>query len=167
MVEFLYMDEQQSVPVSDGPPSSEYKPNVYQLIFWALTYGVIAGLVLLVLRLLANYLSLLWGPVFLAALLWGGYRNYMKQKMEWHQARGQQVPQLSTVDQIKEAARDIMVASQEVARQQQQEDSALAERAKQEEILQQQPVQTIPVADDNDVNVPPPSPPAAPLPPVS
>lgn len=157
----------QTPPTGDqvGGAGDEYKPNIYQLIFWALTYGVIAGAVLFVLRLLANYLALVWGPVFLAALAWGGYRNYLKQKLEWHSARGEQAPRLSPMDQIREAARDIVTASQEVAGQQQEEDRVLAERAAQEEAAQQAAEVEVKSTTDENPTVPPPSTSTPPQPP--
>ncbi len=112
------------MPESIPPAAGAYKPNIYPIIYWALVFGVIAGAILFVVYLLSRYITVIWFPVFLAGLMWGGFRNYKKQKAEWMRFKGTASPARSFMEEIKEAARDIFNASREMmAEQNQPEDS--------------------------------------------
>lgn len=100
---------------------AEFKPNIYPIMYWAIAYGVAAGLALFLLRILSTFISLVWVPVFLAGLVWGGYRNYEKQKKQWHAAQGTPAPVQSPVQEFKSAVKDIADVSQEMIAQERQE----------------------------------------------
>lgn len=110
----------------DGP-TGEYKPNIYPIMYWALAYGVIAGVILLVVYLLSQYITVIWFPVFLIGLIWGGYRNYIKQKQAYLSGQGMAYTPQSPMAEFREAARDVYTASQEMMAEQQAEDVAAAE----------------------------------------
>ncbi len=100
-----------------------FKPNIYPIIYWGLLYGLIAGFVLLIIFFLSRYLTTIWFPVFLIGLIWGGYRNYKKQKGAWSGTSGEKKESGSPLDEMKEAAGDIMLATKDL----------LAEQGKNEE----------------------------------
>jgi len=100
-------------PASDSGASSAFKPNIYPIIWWALAYGIAAGLLLFVLALLARFITLVWFPVFLAGLIWGALRNYRQQKRQYAKGAGVTVTPQSPLNEIKEAVRDIAQASRE------------------------------------------------------
>ena len=117
------------------PPQTEYKPNIYPIMYWGILYGVIAALALLTIRLLADFISVLWFPVFLAGLIWGGYRKYVQDKAAWMQSTGtpsttQSGTSKSPVEEFKAAARDIAQAGREMIARQAVED-AVTDQAEQ------------------------------------
>lgn len=88
---------------------ANFKPNIYPIIYWALAYGVAAGLLLFLVNMLAQYIAVVWFPVFLTGLIWGGWRNYRRQKS------GAGVPGGgSPMAEFKEAVGDIASASQDL-----------------------------------------------------
>jgi len=78
-------------------------------MYWGLAYGVSAGLIMFLVNLLSQYIGLLWAPVFLAGLAWGGYRNYQKQK----KAVGG-IATGTPMQEFRQAVSDIADVSQEV-----------------------------------------------------
>lgn len=88
-------------------PSVPFKPNMYPIMYWALAYGVIAGLLLLLVFLLSQYITIVWLPVFLTGLVLGGYRNYQKQKNQAGIAGNS-----SAMNEFRQAVADIASASQ-------------------------------------------------------
>lgn len=101
-------------------PQQGYKPNIYPIMYWAILYGVLCALALLVIKLLSDFITLLWFPVFLVGFLWGGYRKYKKDKDAWVRQSGSislnaspENPK-SALAEFKDAARDIAQASQEI-----------------------------------------------------
>ncbi len=101
---------QRATPV----PAGEFKPNIYPVMYWALAFGVAAGILLLVVQLLSRFITVLWFPVFLAGLLYGGWRNYKKQKAAWSAATGSTPSAGTAWDEFKQAAGDIASASQDL-----------------------------------------------------
>lgn len=93
---------------------AEFKPNIYPVIYWALLYGVIAGLALFVVSVLSRFITLVWFPVFLAGLIWGGYRNYQKQRKEWARQSGAATVSGTPMAEFKAAAADIMSATRDM-----------------------------------------------------
>ncbi|MEK7500005.1 MAG: hypothetical protein AAB649_05370 [Patescibacteria group bacterium] len=123
-------------------PQPEYKPNIYPIIYWALVYGIIAATALFAVHLLAGIIALVWFPVFLAGVIWGGYRKYQQDKAAWAQTNGTSTSSASgapntPMQEFKNAARDIAKAGQEMITRQAIEDIAV-EQAVQEEILTQE-----------------------------
>jgi hypothetical protein len=110
--------------------ADKFKPNIYPIMYWGLMYGLIAGLLVFGLYLLSSYLTLVWLPVFLAGVVWGGYRNYKKQKREAGHA-GQPKP---AVEEFKEAAKDIMGVTKEMISEQ-MEEAAARDAVKEEAVL--------------------------------
>ena len=107
-----------------------FKVNIYPLIYWGLAYGLIAGFVLFVLFLLSKYITVIWFPIFLGGLIWGGYRNYKKQKDGWRKQSNEPSKPQSAVEEVKEAASDIFSAAKEmVAEQLEPVEGAAAEEA--------------------------------------
>ena len=102
----------------------EFKPNIYPVMYWALAYGVIAGVILLVVYLLSQYITVIWFPVFLIGLVWGGYRNYIKQKQSYLSGQGMEYKPQSPMAEFRAATQDIMNASREMMAEQQAEDAA-------------------------------------------
>lgn len=95
-----------------------FKVNIYPLIYWGLAYGLIAGFVLFVLFLLSKYITVIWFPVFLGGLIWGGYRNYKKQKDGWSKQSNEPKNPKSVVEEVKEATSDIFSAAKELVAEQ-------------------------------------------------
>ncbi len=87
------------------------------LMYWALAYGAAAGVLLFILYLLSNFITLVWFPVFLVGVIWGGWRNYQQQKKRWYAQAGVPVPQQSAMEEFKQAAADIATSSQELLNQ--------------------------------------------------
>lgn len=83
-------------------------------MYWGLMFGLIAGFMLFAIFLLSRYITTIWFPVFLAGVIWGGYRNYRKQKKAWQGQVGQPSEVASVVEEVKEAARDIAVATRDM-----------------------------------------------------
>lgn len=125
------MDEQQ--------PQLAYKPNIYPIMYWAILYGAVAALALVLLTMIAKYVTILWFPVFLAGLVWGGFRKYKQDKATWMKGKGLVGTSKSPLEEFKDAARDITQASQDMMRRQAQEDAA-AQQAAQAEVEQEQVV---------------------------
>jgi uncharacterized membrane protein len=111
-------------------PKAEYKPNIYPIMYWAIVYGIIAAFALFVLHVLSGFIAIVWFPVFLAGVVWGGYRKYKQDKAAWMQSTGttSSSKPKSPVEEFKDAARDIAQASREMIVRQAQEDVA-AEQA--------------------------------------
>lgn len=152
------------MPAEAPQPPTQFKPNIYPIMYWALAFGVIAGLVLFVVYLLARFITVIWFPVFLAGLIWGAYRNYQKQKAEWHKYNGMPVPPLAPLEEFKQAAHDIIDASRDMVAQQAAEDAELARQA--EQTLTQEEVMTEEPAPGTEIPPPPnPPPPPPPVPP--
>lgn len=109
-------------PVFSSPPSPEnpagtpssFKPNIYPIMYWALAFGVIAGTVLFLVYLLSSFLTLLWFPVFLAGVIWGGYRNYKIQKQTWSAAASNTPSTGSPWEEFKQAGSDILEAARDL-----------------------------------------------------
>ncbi|HLD08498.1 MAG TPA: hypothetical protein VJB68_00460 [Methylophilaceae bacterium] len=99
------------------PPTAEFKPNIYPIMYWALAFGAAAGVLLFVIYLLSQFIGLAWFPVFMAGLIWGGYRNYQKQKKEWATAVGTTPTAGSPMAEFRQAASDIAAASRELLQQ--------------------------------------------------
>ncbi len=103
-----------------------YKPNIYPIIYWAILYGAIAALALVALTMLASFITVLWFPVFLAGLIWGGFRKYKQDKAAWMQGKGLVGTSKSPVEEFKDAARDIAQASRDMVQRHAQEDATVA-----------------------------------------
>lgn len=110
-----------------GGVASEFKPNIYPIIYWALAYGVIAGFLLFLVYILSQYITLVWFPVFAVGLIWGGYRNYQKQKKIWSTQSGTPVVPKSPVQEFREAVSDVTLAAREMVAQHRAEDDAIAQ----------------------------------------
>lgn len=110
------------------PVASEFKPNIYPIIYWALAYGVIAGFLLFLIYLLSRYITVVWFPVFLVGLVWGAYRNYQKQKRVWSQASGVPLTPKSPMQEFREAVNDVVDASRDMVAEQRAEDAVIAAR---------------------------------------
>lgn len=108
---------------------SEFKPNIYPVMYWALAYGLVAGFLLFLIYLLSRYITLFWFPVFAAGLIWGGFRNYKKQKNAWAQQAGAPLPKLTPVAEFREAVSDVVQASREMVAEQRMEDAVAAQQA--------------------------------------
>ncbi len=132
----------------------EYKPNIYPIMYWAILYGIIAAFVLLVISMLANFITLLWFPVFLAGVIWGGFRKYKQDKAAWSQSQGTHPTPKSPVQEFKDAARDIAQASREMMARQAQEDIVAAQAVQQEAAQQQNAVTEEVIVEENPVSAP-------------
>ncbi len=108
-------------------PTGEYKPNIYPIMYWALLYGIIAASALLALHLLSGLITFIWFPVFLAGLVWGGFRKYKQDKAAWEQSQGNPAQPKTPVQEFKDAARDIAKAGSEMIARQAQEDKEVAQ----------------------------------------
>jgi hypothetical protein len=89
---------------------ANFQPNLYPIMYWGLLYGLAAGLLLFAVFLLSQFITLVWFPVFLAGVLWGGYRNYQKQK----RAQGGVVTPQKPMQEFREAASDIVAATRDM-----------------------------------------------------
>ena len=103
-----------------------FKPNIYPILYWAIAYGVIAGVLLLLLLLLSRFITLVWFPVFLVGLVWGGYRNYKKQKRIWSTQTGVPIAPKNPMEEFREAVSDVVDASREMVAQHRAEDAEIA-----------------------------------------
>lgn len=83
-------------------------------MFWALTWGAAAGLVLFLLNILSRFITVVWAPVFIGGLLWGGWRNYQRQKAQWHAGSGVPPTPQSPWEEVRDAVRDITDATRSV-----------------------------------------------------
>lgn len=141
----------------------QFKPNIYPIMYWALAYGVIAGFLLFLVFLLSRFITIVWFPVFLVGLIWGGYRNYLKQKKIWATQSGVPLTPKSPVQEFKEAVSDVTDAAREMVAQNRAEDEAAIQeeadeaQAVEDELLARQPAEVPPETT---------MPPAPPTPPV-
>lgn len=101
--------------------ANDFKPNIYPIMYWALAFGATAGVLLWLVTILSNYISLVWFPVFLAGLLWGGYRNYRSQKLAFEKQTGQNLQAQSPMEEFKQAVSDVAAASGELLNQEAEE----------------------------------------------
>ncbi len=104
--------QQQSLPPAES--SGPFKPNIYPVMYWALAYGVTAGILLFLLMLLSRYITIIWFPVFIVGLIWGGFRNYRRQKEDYGRQSGISPAAQSPLDEFKNAAYDIAAASRDL-----------------------------------------------------
>lgn len=126
---------------------AEFKPNIYPIMYWGLMYGLIAGFVLFLLFILSRYITLLWFPVFLAGVMWGGYRNYRKQKNEAGHAG---TTPKSPIEEFKEAARDIVGATREMIAEQARETEQAEEGEAAEDAAGAEEVETVEALEEED-----------------
>lgn len=124
--------------MEDTTPQNEYKPNIYPIMYWAILYGALSALALFVLKLLSDFITILWFPVFLAGLVWGGFRKYKQDKTAWMQGKGIVGTSKSVVEEFKDAARDITQATQEMVSRHAQEDAASAIATQEAQVQQDQ-----------------------------
>lgn len=130
-----------------------FKPNIYPIMYWALAYGVIAGFLLFLVFLLSRFVTIVWFPVFLVGLIWGGYRNYLKQKSVWSTQSGVPLTPKSPVQEFKEAVSDVTDAAREMVAQNRAEDAAAIQaeadeaQAVEDELLAQQQPEVSPQPD--------------------
>ena len=89
-------------------------------MYWGLAYGLAAAIVLMLINFLAELIGFFSFFVFLAGLIWGGYRNYLKQKRTFETGAGVTSGPQSPVQEFKQAVGDIAEASQELFQQEQQ-----------------------------------------------
>lgn len=97
-----------------APIGGEFKPNIYPIMYWALTFGALAGVLLWLLFLLSRFVTILWFPVFLAGLVWGGYRNYKRQKRTWATRVGKPYTPGTPMEEFRQAVNDVVDASRRV-----------------------------------------------------
>jgi choline-glycine betaine transporter len=109
---------------------NEFKPNIYPIMYWALAFGATTGVLLFLVTLASSYIGIISFPIFLAGMIWGGYRNYKIQKARWHQQTGQPIQNQSPVEEFKQAVRDIAESSQEMMNQESQEKTEPTETEK-------------------------------------
>jgi hypothetical protein len=103
---------------------ADFKPQIMPVLYWALAYGALAGFVLFLLNLLAAYVTVVWFPVFLIGVVFGGWRNYKRQKSRSY-AQGGTVPLPQTLAaEFREAASDIAAASRDLLQQNAKEEAA-------------------------------------------
>lgn len=98
-------------------PTGEFKPNIYPIMYWALAFGAAASVLLFVLYLLSQVIAFAWVPVFMTGLIWGGYRNYKKQKQEWSTSAGVVPAAMSPLAEFRQAASDVAQASRDLMEQ--------------------------------------------------
>lgn len=167
--------------------AGQFKPNMYPLMYWALAFGAISGVALFLMYLLSQFITLVWFPVFLAGLIWGGYRNYKQQKEAWMKGTGTSAVPQSPIQEFKEAVGDVVNASRQMMAEQRAEDAAATEAlatkgnpeeivepasgeevaVQEEEIIEQTPEQPQPFVAPQPPRpfVPPAQPPQPPTPP--
>lgn len=104
---------------------AEFKPNIMPLMYWALAYGAAAGVILFILYLLSSFITIVWFPVFLVGVIWGGWRNYQQQKKQWYSQTGVVPEKRGAMEEFRQAASDIAVSSQELLNQNAAENEAL------------------------------------------
>lgn len=145
--------------------AGEFKPNIYPIMYWALAYGLAAGFLLFLVYLLSRYITLFWFPVFAAGLIWGGFRNYKKQKKAWAQQTGAPVTAGTPMQEFREAVSDVVQASREMAAEQRAEEVAAIAQVEAEATEEVPPSQPSPEATagtaQGETNLPP----APPIPP--
>lgn len=128
--------------------STNFKPNMYPIMYWALAFGAAAGVALFIMFLLSRFITIVWFPVFLVGLVWGGYKNYQKQKQAWMAGAGVSVAPQSPMQEFKQAIGDIASASRDMMAEQRLESQAQAEQQalEEQELLAQQ--QELPQEDE-------------------
>lgn len=130
---------------------ADFKPNIYPIMYWGLLYGLVAGFGLLALLFLSRYIGVIWFPVFLIGLVFGGYRNYQRQKS----GVGAGVA-ASPLQEFKNAAQDIASATREMINEQRiaaSEEAAPPLTEEQELLPPEEPLP--PAAPPQQPNVPP------------
>lgn len=110
----------------------QFKPNIYPLMYWALAFGAISGVALFLVFLLSRFITIIWFPVFLAGMVWGGYRNYKQQKEAWVKGTGEAVAPQSPMQEFKQAVGDVVTASRQMMAEQRAEDQTLSQQAGEE-----------------------------------
>jgi hypothetical protein len=100
---------------------ADFKPNIYPVMYWALAYGAVAGVALFIMFLLSRFVTVIWFPVFLVGFVWGGYRNYQKQKAAYHANSGVAPVAQSPVNEFRQAVADVANATQDMMASQTQE----------------------------------------------
>lgn len=135
---------------------AEFKPNTSPIIYWGLAYGLAAGFLLLIMSLLSRYITFVWPFVFMAGLVWGGYRNYRKQKTALGIA-----PASSPLQEFRQAVQDIASVSQEVFNQDEPQAESL-DQAPQQEVSPEVEEQLAPPTEEVIVEENPPAPPYPP-----
>jgi len=120
---------QQTPPPNAGTPAQpplaatgEFKPNIYPILYWALSFGVIAGIFLALVWWFSQYITVVWAFVFLGGAGWGAYRNYKKQKDAWTRNQGGTPQPQSALNEFRDAARDIVSAGRDMMAEQRAED---------------------------------------------
>lgn len=93
------------------------------IFYWALAYGAAAGILMSLVAIMAKYLTLAWLPVFLAGLIWGGWRSWRQQRQQWYAQENVTPPAQSVAEEIRQAALDMAQASQELLNQDAEEES--------------------------------------------
>ena len=124
--------EQPAAPVA----TAEFKPNIYPIMYWALAFGAAAAVLLFVLFLLSQVIAFAWVPVFLTGLIWGGYRNYKKQKQDWASSAGIIPTAMSPLDEFRQAASDVAQASRDLMEQESPAPEAAPENTSEPEASQ-------------------------------
>lgn len=122
----------------------DFKPNIYPIMYWAIAYGAIAGIALFLLNVLSAFIGVLWAPVFLVGLVWGGYRQYQKQKAGWRMGQGIPAAKNSPVEEFKQAVGDVINASREMLTQNAAEEAQQVmqqQQAAEQELIQQDELQ--------------------------
>ena len=114
-------------------------------MYWALVYGIIAASVLLLIKILADFINIIWFFVFLAGLIWGGFRKYKQDKAAWMQGSGIKSTSKSAKEEFKEAARDIAQAGKEMIAKQVQENAQAAQTVLEVEVQENTDAGEIPV----------------------
>lgn len=109
-------------------------------MYWALAYGLVAGFLLFLVYLLSRYITLFWFPVFAAGLIWGGFRNYKKQKKAWAQQTGTPIAPGTPMQEFREAVSDVVQASREMVAEQSFDEA----QGKQEPLPPQPPAPPVP-----------------------
>lgn len=149
----------------------QFKPNMYPLMYWALAFGAISGVALFLMYLLSQFITIVWFPVFLAGLVWGGYRNYKQQKEAWVKGTGTSAMPQSPMQEFRQAVGDVVNASRQMMAEQRAEDQALSQQAGEEpgepapaEEISEQP-QPFVTPESPKPFVAPPQPPIPPTPP--
>ena len=127
----------------------EFKPNMYPIMYWALAFGAASGVAMFLLLILSQYINIIWVPVFLVGLVWGGYRNYQKQKAAWQQVQGLPARSGTPAQEFRQAVGDVMNASREMMAENRAEEQVRQAQLEQELLEQQQ------VVSEDEQNQPP------------
>ncbi len=136
--------DQNQVPQPEPEFQIDFKPNLYPIMYWAIAYGAVAGIALFLLNFLSSFINVLWAPVFLVGLVWGGYRQYQRQKAAWRMGQGVPATKNSPVEEFKQAVGDVVTASRELMTQNVEEEAQQAlqqQEAAEQELVQQEELQ--------------------------